>query len=115
MMEQLGSALERLSRVSGVRGALVVDPQVGVPVASTLADETDGGALAALASAMFARMGRVARTAQFGALHGVQLEAEGGRVLVSSAGELLVVVVVEAGAPIGMVRLEVQRAAEGLK
>ena len=40
------SALERLSRVAGVRGALIVDTDAGVPVVAELSADVDGTALA---------------------------------------------------------------------
>jgi predicted regulator of Ras-like GTPase activity (Roadblock/LC7/MglB family) len=115
MSDVFAEALERLSRVPGVRGALIVETEAGVPVVAELAEGVEGGALAALASSLFRRTDKAARTAAFGKLRTLQLEAEGGHVVVAYGGELLVVVVAEKAAQLGMVRLEAHRAAEALQ
>lgn len=109
------AALERLSRVPGVRGALIVDGEAGLPVVAELSAEVDGAPLAALAASVFRRTSRAADSAGFGQLSTLQLEAEGGHVVMAGAGELMVVAVADRAAQIGLVRLEVYRAAEGLR
>jgi predicted regulator of Ras-like GTPase activity (Roadblock/LC7/MglB family) len=108
-------ALERLSHVPGVLGALIVESEAGVPVTTELAEGVDGKALAALAASLFQRTTKAADTAAFGRLRTLQLEAQGGHVVVANGGELLVVVVAEKDAQLGMVRLEAHRAAEALQ
>lgn len=108
-------AIERLTRVPGVRGALIVETEAGVPVVAELAEGVDGGAVAALASSLFRRTHKAAGTAAFGKLDTLQLEADGGHVVVANGGELLVVVVAERTAQLGMLRLEAHRAAEALQ
>jgi predicted regulator of Ras-like GTPase activity (Roadblock/LC7/MglB family) len=115
MTDVFNEALDRLSRVPGVRGALLVETEAGVPVTAQLAEGVDGAALAALASSLFRRTHKAAYTAAFGKLRTLQLEAEGGHVVVAYGGELLVVVVAERSAQLGMVRLEAHRAAEALQ
>src|SRR5207253_3720329 len=70
------SALERLSRVAGVRGALIVDTDAGVPVVAELSADVDGTALAALAASLFKRTDRAVQTAAYGKLSTLQLVAE---------------------------------------
>jgi predicted regulator of Ras-like GTPase activity (Roadblock/LC7/MglB family) len=108
-------ALDRLSRVSGVRGAMIVETQAGLPVVAELTEGVEGGAVAALASSLYRRTNNAARTAEFGALSTLQLEADVGHVIVADAGDLLVVVIAERNAQLGMVRLEAYRAAEALR
>jgi predicted regulator of Ras-like GTPase activity (Roadblock/LC7/MglB family) len=115
MTDVYTEALERLSRVPGVRGALIVETEAGVPVVSELAEGVDGSAIAALAASLFRRTTKAAQTASFGHLRTLQLEAGGGHVVVASGGELLIVVVTEKSAQLGMVRLEAHRAAEALQ
>lgn len=115
MSDVYQEALERLSRVPGVRGALIVESDAGVPVIAELAEGVEGKALAALAASLFKRTTRAADTAAFGRLRTLQLEAEAGHVVVANGGELLVVVVAEKDAQLGMVRLEAHRAAEALQ
>ncbi|MBI4409399.1 MAG: roadblock/LC7 domain-containing protein [Gemmatimonadetes bacterium] len=114
MSDVLSVALSRLSRVDGVRGALIVDAQAGVPVVSELADGVAEPAVAALAASLFRRTAKAAGAAAFGGLETLQLEAEAGHVVMAGAGELVVVVVAEADAQLGLIRLEAQRAAGSL-
>jgi predicted regulator of Ras-like GTPase activity (Roadblock/LC7/MglB family) len=111
----LNDAVDRLSRVNGVRGAMIVETDAGLPVTAELTEGVDGGAVAALASSLFRRTDRASATAEFGAVNTMQLEADGGHVIVSSAGELLIVVIADKGAQLGLVRLEAHRAAEALR
>ena len=115
MSDVYTEALARLSRVPGVRGALIVESDAGLPVVSELADGVDGSALAALASSLFRRTNNASQTAAFGKLSTMQLEAEDGHVVVSNGGDLLIIVVAEKTAQLGMVRLEAHRAAEALQ
>jgi predicted regulator of Ras-like GTPase activity (Roadblock/LC7/MglB family) len=115
MTDVFNEALDRLSRVPGVRGALVVETEAGVPVTAQLAEGVDGAALSALAASLFRRAHTAAHTATFGKLRTLQLEAQGGHVVVAYGGELLIVVVAEKTAQLGMVRLEAHRAAEALQ
>jgi predicted regulator of Ras-like GTPase activity (Roadblock/LC7/MglB family) len=115
MSDVYTEALERLSRVPGVRGALIVETEAGLPVVSELAEGVNGGALAALASSLFRRTGTATQSAAFGKLSTMQLEADNGHVVVANGGELLVVVVAEKTAQLGMVRLEAHRTAEALQ
>ena len=115
MSDVFAQALSRLSHVNGVRGALIVEAEAGVPVWSELAEGVDGEAVAALASSLFRRTGKAADTADFGKLRTLQLEADAGHVIVASGGDMLVVVVAEKNAQLGQVRLEAHRAAESLQ
>ena len=63
MTDVYSEALERLSRVPGVRGALIVETEAGVPVVAELAEGVDGSAIAALAASLFRRTTRAAHTA----------------------------------------------------
>lgn len=115
MSDIFSAALDRLSRVSGVRGALIVETDAGVPVSSELAEGVPGEVVAALASSLFRRTNKAAQTAEFGSLRTLQLEAEFGHVIVANGGEMLVVVVAEKNAQLGQLRLEAHRAAEALQ
>lgn len=115
MSDIFNEALDRLSRVAGVRGALIVETDAGVPVLSELAEGVEGDAIAALASSLFRRTNKAAQTASFGGLRTLQLEADGGHVIVANGGDLLVVVVAEKNAQLGQVRLEAHRAAQALQ
>ncbi len=107
--------LQRLSRVPGVRGAMIVDTVAGVPVVAEVAEGVQTDPVAALAASLFQRTSRAVESVLFGHLDTVQLEADAGHVVVADAGETAVVAVAERGAQLGLVRLEVHRAAEALR
>lgn len=104
-------ALARLTRVAGVRGAMVVDAEAGVPVASELTMGVDETALAALAGSIFGRTQDASQASGFGRVRSLQLESRNGHVLVAGAGPLLIVALTEPSAQLGMVRVEAGRAA----
>ena len=112
MSDELTAVVERVSRIDGVRGALIVEASAGVPVVAELTEGVAGDAVAALAASLYRRAATATSAATFGGLRSLQLEAEDGHVIVAGAGELLLVVVAERAAQLGLVRLEAARAAE---
>jgi predicted regulator of Ras-like GTPase activity (Roadblock/LC7/MglB family) len=115
MSDPLGRTLGRLTRVAGVRGALVVDTEAGIPVSSDVMTGIDEKALAALAGSLFRRTGDASRSAGFGGVRVLQLEAEAGHVVAAAAGSLLVVVLADPGTQLGLVRVQAAQAAEELR
>jgi predicted regulator of Ras-like GTPase activity (Roadblock/LC7/MglB family) len=113
--DAFNAAVAALTRVQGVRGAMVVEAETGVPVTAELAAGVDGGPLAALAASLFQRAGRATAAGSMGALTAVQLEAAGGHVVMAGAGPLVVVAIAESDAQLGMIRVEAERAAAGLQ
>ncbi len=114
MSNVVRGVLDRLTRVPGVQGAMVVDAEAGVPVLSQLAAGVKETALAAMSGALFTRTADASGSAGYGALRVMQLEAKEGSVVVAGAGPLLVVVLTEADARLGLVRVQAERAAEEL-
>jgi predicted regulator of Ras-like GTPase activity (Roadblock/LC7/MglB family) len=108
------AAVERLSRIPGVRGALVVEGETGVPVVSDMTAGVNETAVAALAASLFRRTGEASTAADFGRLHTLQLEAAGGHVIAVGTRDLILVAVTERTAQVGLIRYEAQRAAESL-
>lgn len=115
MSDVYRDAIERLSHVPGVRGALIVDMGAGVPVTAEVETGISPDALAALAAALYERTARASDAAGFGALSTFHLEAEGGHVVMAGAGDLVLIALVDDDAQLGRVRLETQRAAETLQ
>jgi predicted regulator of Ras-like GTPase activity (Roadblock/LC7/MglB family) len=105
----------RLSHVPGVRGAILVEPETGVPITAEVEANVSPQALAALAAALFQRTATASTAAGLGALRRFHLEGAGGHVLMAGAGDLILVVLVEDDGQLGLVRLEAQRAAESLQ
>ena len=114
MTDMYREAVNRLSRVPGVSGAMVVETAAGVPVVEELKSTVSGTALAALAAALFQRTAQASETAGYNTLRTLQLTAEQGQVLVAGAGDLIIVALVEDDAQMGRVRLEAGRAARAL-
>jgi predicted regulator of Ras-like GTPase activity (Roadblock/LC7/MglB family) len=108
------AAVRGLTRIPGVRGALIVDMEAGVPVAADLADGVAETALAALTGSLFQRTGEASRAAERGELRSVHLEASGGHVVAVGAGGLLVVVLAATSAQLGLVRVQATRIAKEL-
>jgi uncharacterized protein len=107
-------AVEQLSRVAGVLGALVVERDAAVPVVAELTEGVDGTAVAALAASLFRRTAQASESAQFGRLGTLHLEADHGHVVAVDAGDLVLVVIAARDAQLGLVRLEAHRAADSL-
>ena len=109
------TALELLTHVRGVRGAMLVSAADGVVVAEALMDEMKGSAVAALAASLASRLQRVVEGAGRGAPRFLQLTATGGTILAAPHGdELLLVAVAERTVNAGLVRIELFRALEVL-
>jgi uncharacterized protein len=108
-----GRALDVITRVRGVRGAMIVARADGLVVAEQLMEGIKGPAVAALAASLAGRLQRAMLTAGLGPSRFWHLQAEQGALLVVPAGDgLLVVAVTEPEVNVGMVRLELLRAAE---
>jgi predicted regulator of Ras-like GTPase activity (Roadblock/LC7/MglB family) len=92
---------------------MVVARVDGLVVAEQLMEGIKGGAVAALAASLTGRLQRAMVTAGLGPSQFWHLQGDMGALLVVPAGEtLLVVAVTEAEVNVGLVRLELLRAAE---
>ncbi len=112
----LQRALGAVTRVRGVRGALIVSRDDGLVVADALMEGIRGNAVAALAASLIRRVGEAVRASGAGTPQFLHLEATGGALLAAAAGdEMLVVAVTEVGVNVGLVRLEMIRAAEAVR
>jgi uncharacterized protein len=116
----MNKALDMITRVRGVRGAMLVSVEDGLVVAEQLMEGIKGGAVAALAASLAGRLRRAMEAAGTGASVFWHLQAEQGALLVvpgggtgaADGGGILVVAVAEPDVNIGLVRLELLRAAE---
>lgn len=115
-MNDYRTILDPITRLRGVRGAMVVVAEDGVVVADALMDGMKGKALAALAASLATRMTDLGSRAAFGQARFVQLQAaEGSLLLVPATAELLLVAVTGRDVPLGLTRLEMLKAAERLR
>lgn len=116
MIAPATAMLDGLTHLGGVRGALVVSTSDGLVVAEAMMDGVDARPVAALVGLLVARVQRLTERAGGGAPAFVHLRAERGVILAAPAGpELVVVAVAEPTVNVGLVRLELRRAAEVLR
>jgi len=112
MSTDLASSLETITRVVGVRGAMLVSADEGLVVAESSMEGIEGAAVAALTAGVFARLARATEAAGREAPTFVHLQAEEGSLLaVPAEGDLLVIAVTDPTVNVGLVRLELRRAA----
>jgi predicted regulator of Ras-like GTPase activity (Roadblock/LC7/MglB family) len=106
------TVLDRVTRVPGVRGALIIAATDGLVVAEQLMDGVDGQAAAALTGSLVGRLVRTAEGAGMRAPTFLQLRGEGGSVLAAlGPDDLVLVAVVGPDANLGLARLEMLDAA----
>jgi len=114
--DALEKALDRISRVRGMRGLMWVSADDGLAVAQLLMEGVRGKAVAALAAALARKVSGAAGAVGAGPVRFVQMEAEGGTLLVARApSDLLVVALADSRVNIGLARLEMMRAVEAVK
>jgi predicted regulator of Ras-like GTPase activity (Roadblock/LC7/MglB family) len=108
---RLAAALDRITRVRGVRGAMLVAQDDGLVVAESLMEGIRGNAVAALAASLATRLGRAADAAGAGTQRFVHVAAERGGLLLMPVPEgLLLVTLTDRQVNVGLARLEMQRA-----
>ena len=103
-----------LTRLRGVLASLVVYERDGIIVDSNLQVGQQGDRVAALAASLYRKSRLSARAAGLGGATFMQLDAERGRICAAGRGELLLVVVAEPSANVGLIRVEMLKAAEAL-
>ncbi len=112
MLTATQAALDRVTRVAGVRGALVVAASDGLVVAEQLMDGVDGQAAAALTGSLVGRLARTTESAGMRPPAFVHLRGDAGSVLAAPGPEdLVLVAIVGPDANLGLARLEMLEAA----
>ncbi|TMG84409.1 MAG: hypothetical protein E6H78_09875 [Betaproteobacteria bacterium] len=86
----------------------------GITVDSNLQIGQDGARVAALAASLYRKARKSAQAAGLGSTGFMQMEAESGRLCVIGGDEIVLVVVAERTANVGLIRVEMLRAAEAL-
>ena len=115
MTAPYGAMLDSLTRLRGIRGAMVVAMEDGLVVAESLMAGMKGSALAALSATLAGRVTEVTGSAGHGVPRFLHLQATDGALLVAPAsGDLLLVAVAGRDVPLGLLRLEMLRMAERL-
>ena len=107
--------LEAITRVRGVRGAMLVAAQDGLVVADALMEGVRGNAVAALAASLTRKVANAAAASGVGTPHFIQLQGTDGTLLsVPFRQDLLLVAVADADVNVGLTRLEMLRAVEAM-
>lgn len=114
MSSPFATMLDSLIRQRGVLGSLVVDERDGIVVDSNLSFGLRGAVVAALAASLYRKARLSAAAAGLGDATFLQLEAERGRICAVGRNDLVIVVVAEPRANIGLIRMEMLRAVEAL-
>ena len=116
MSAAFSTVLESISRQRGVRASLIVSETDGLIVDASLRFGQDGDRLAALAASLYRKARLSAGAAWLGAVAFLQLDAERGRICVAGGrGDLIIVVVAEPTANVGLIRVELLKALESLQ
>lgn len=115
MTAALRETLGILAALPGVRAALAATTSDGLPAATVAAFDVDADALAAFATAVLTRTRRANASAGYGDTHHVSLDAERGRLFVTTHGELALVVLADRDAAAGLVRVALQRAVRSIQ
>jgi predicted regulator of Ras-like GTPase activity (Roadblock/LC7/MglB family) len=115
-MSSYTPVLESLTRQRGVRASLIVSEGDGLVVDSNLRFGQDGDRVAALAASMYRKARLSAAAARLGSVAFLQLDAERGRICAAGGrGDLVLVVVADTTANVGLIRVELLRALESLQ
>lgn len=115
MTMPFAQALERITQVRGVHGAMLVGGDDGLVVADALMEGVRGNAVAALAASLAKRIRAALDSAGTGPLEFLHLQAASGTLMVvPAAAGILVVAVADARVNVGLARLEMLRAAEAV-
>jgi predicted regulator of Ras-like GTPase activity (Roadblock/LC7/MglB family) len=110
------NVLEAISRQRGVRASLIVSESDGLIVDAALRFGQDGDRLAALAASLYRKARLSAGAAWLGGVAFLQLDADRGRICVAGGrGDLIIVVVAEPAANVGLIRVELLKAVESLE
>lgn len=113
-MSDFTSLIETVARHRGVSACLVVSESDGIVVDGTAQVGMQMSPFAALTASLYRKAGKASAAAGFGSVSYFELEAEDGRVLAAGRNGLLIVAVAESRVNVGLLRVELLRAAEGL-
>lgn len=112
MSSSFGTAIEALSRIRGVTGAMVVGESDGLVVDAVLQDSANGDVVAALAASLYRRARLSAAAAGLGPISFFQLDAEEGRICAIGSGDIVLVVIAGGKANLGLIRMALIREME---
>ena len=114
MSSPFTKVLDTMTRQRGVSACLVVATEDGIAIDSNLQFGQDGNRVAALAASLYRKARQSAYAAGLGETGFMQMEADEGRLCMLGGNELILVVVADRDANVGLIRVEMRRAAEQL-
>ncbi|GAC1360836.1 MAG: roadblock/LC7 domain-containing protein [Herpetosiphon sp.] len=103
--------VEDLLRVDGVIGSLLVGKD-GLVVASTLVEGEDAEVLGAMSAAVYGEIDKSTKRIGIGTLVDAIIDAQQGSILLLEAKELILVVITQRSVNLGLVKMEMRRAAK---
>ena len=114
--------LDTITRVRGVRGAMIVGYQDGLVISDSLMEDVRGNAVAALTSSLTKHIANATSASGAGAPQFLHVQAARGALLAVVGGrgggggaEILVVAIADPSVNVGLVRLELIRAVEAVQ
>lgn len=113
-MSAFAPILAAVTRHRGVTACLVVAEEDGIVIDGTAQVGVDTAAFAALTASLYRKAARASASAGFGQTGFCELEAERGRVLAAGRNGVVIVAVAEPRANLGLLRVELLKAAGGL-
>jgi predicted regulator of Ras-like GTPase activity (Roadblock/LC7/MglB family) len=114
MSTQFTMVLDSLTKQRGVLASLAVDAADGVTIDANTQIGQESTRVAALAASLYRKARKSAKAAGLGATGFMQLEAETGRLCIIGGDSIVLIVVAERDANIGLIRVEMLRAAQVL-
>lgn len=110
-MSAYAPVIGAITRHRGISACLVVAEDDGIVVDGTAHVGVNTAAFAALTASLYRKARRASDAAGFGDVAFLELEATEGRVLAAGRGSLVIVTVADARVNLGLVRMELLRAA----
>jgi predicted regulator of Ras-like GTPase activity (Roadblock/LC7/MglB family) len=110
MKTHLTPILSALTRQRGVTGSLLVDETDGMIIDATLQVGMKGTAFAALAASLYRKARLSADAAGLGAVSFVRLRAAEGHMCAAGRKDLVLVIIADTRANIGLIRQEMLKA-----
>ena len=115
MSSPYAPVLDDLTRQRGVRASLIVSESDGLIVDSNVRFGQDGDRVAALAASLYRKARLSASAARLGDVAFLQMDAERGRICaVGGRSDLVLVVVSDPTANVGLIRVALLKAQESL-
>jgi predicted regulator of Ras-like GTPase activity (Roadblock/LC7/MglB family) len=112
-MNPFRAVVESLAMQPGVRGAVIAAPD-GVIVESVVHADVRADEVAAFGSAVLARARTVTTAVALSSPRCVAIDAQAGRLCLTSNDEVAIIVLAEPRAPIGRLRIALRQALESL-